>query len=254
MKSQNIRILKWDIFEGYPIKTGITTRQGGVSNPPYSSFNLATHTGDSLSNVDKNRTILMSYLHSDKKNYCSATQVHSDSIIQIDKNNMYDKELICDGLITNNLDPVLNIFVADCVPIVIYDKKNKVGGLCHCGWKGTIKKLLLKMIKQMENDFNSNTNDILIGIGPSIGSCCYNVSKDLYFKFLPIGNEGYVKNDKYYLDLKEINKNQALEYGILEENLEIMKYCTSCSNDMFYSYRKEGEPSGRFSCYLKITS
>lgn len=254
MKSQNIKILKWDLFEGYPIKTGVTTRQGGVSKAPYSSFNLATHTGDSLINVEKNRDILMSYLHSEKINYCSATQVHSDSIIKIDKNNMYNKELICDGLITNKFGPVLNIFVADCVPIVIYDKVNKVGGLCHCGWKGTKKKLLIKMIKLMENDFNSNSKDLLIGIGPSIGSCCYNVSKDLYFQFLPKDNEGYIKDDIYYLNLKEINKNQALDYGILEENLEVMNYCTSCSNDMFYSYRKEGEPSGRFSCYLKITS
>lgn len=254
MKSQNIKVLEWNLFKNIPIKTGITTRVGGFSTPPFTSFNLATHTGDSIKNVEKNRLLLMNYLDSKEATYCSATQVHKDNIIIIDKDNIQNKELICDGLITQNRDVVINIFVADCVPIILYDKENKVGGLCHCGWKGTYMDLLPKMIKKMGDIYKSQVKNILIGIGPSIGSCCYNVSEDLYLKFSPIKNEGYIKNNKYFLDLKEINKNKSLKCGIHNCNIEIMDYCTSCSNEIFYSYRKEGESSGRFSCYFKITS
>ena len=254
MKYQNIKILKWNLFNNIPIKAGITTRNGGFSLPPYNSFNLASHTGDNLEHIIKNRKILTDYLGLSLNAYTSASQIHGDDIVVISKDNVGDKNLTCDGLITTSSYPLLNIFVADCVPIVLYDNKNRVGAVCHCGWKGTYKSLLPKMILKMIKEYNSKAQDILIGIGPSIGSCCYNVSEELYFKFNPDSDEGYIKNNNFYLDLKMINYNQAIKSGVLSNNIEIMNYCTSCSNDLFYSYRKEGESSGRFSCYLNIIS
>lgn len=251
MKSQNINILRWDLFKGYPVNTGITTRTGGFSKPPYTTFNLALHTGDSPIDVTKNREVLCKYLNIDITDYCCVEQVHGNHIEVIE---IHSKNLVCDGLITKSRKPLLNIFIADCVPIAIFDKKLNIGALCHCGWKGTYSELLPKMINMMQSDYNSNPQDILIGIGPSIGECCYNVSEDLYKKFTPEFGEGYIKKGKFFLNLKEINRKQALTCGVLEKNIEVMEYCTSCSNDLFFSYRKEGEPSGRFSCFLNITS
>ena len=130
---------------------------------------------------------------------------------------------------------------------------NPLGMLCHCGWKGTYKKLLKKAINFMLENYNSRIEDILAGIGPSIGGCCYNVSEELYNKFSPSKKEGHiVSNNYFFLDLKEINFKIALESGIEKSNIEIMNLCTKCNNNLFYSYRKEGESSGRFSCFLKI--
>ncbi|MGL1894377.1 MAG: peptidoglycan editing factor PgeF [Spirochaetaceae bacterium] len=254
MKSANIRILNWDLFKDNFIQTGITTRINGLSNSPYSSLNLAKHTGDNFNTVDRNRLLLIDHLGCDYNKYTHGNQIHSDIIHIVDNNNIGLNTFSCDALITKEVDVLLNIFVADCVPIVIFDPINRVGALCHCGWKGTYKKLLIKTISKLVDNYNSSIPDLLIGIGPSIGGCCYNVSEDLYTKFAPTTGEGYIKNKKYYLDLKEINKNQSLNIGIINSNIEVMNICTSCNNDMFFSFRKEGEPSGRFSCYLNIIS
>ena len=114
--------------------------------------------------------------------------------------------------------------------------------------------LLPKMISQMVTEYKTKHENVLIGTGPSICGCCYNVSKDLYIKFSHESDEGSIRECSYYLDLKQINKNQALKSGISINNIEIMNYCTACSNKQFYSYGKEGEPSRRFSFYMKITS
>ncbi len=230
MKSQNFEVLKWDIFTNTRLQTGITTRLGGVSRPPYSSLNLAGHTGDNLTDVNSNREILCNHLSTCKEMYTHGIQVHGDKIHRVTEDNIGDNSNECDALLTTSDKPLLNIFVADCVPIVIYDREKNIGALCHCGWKGTFKTLLKKMIYEFIDDFNSYRSDILIGIGPSIGSCCYNVSSDLFNSFNPVAKEGFKKDSEFFLDLKEINKNQALNAGIPLENIEIMDMCTSCNN------------------------
>lgn len=253
MKSQNISILKWEIFKCLPVKIGITTRNGGYSPKPYTSLNLATYTGDTMKNVEKNRKLLCEHLNCKLENYSYGIQVHGNKIHRVTHLNMGNDPIECDGLITDSAEPLLNIFIADCVPVAVYDRKKLIGGLCHCGWKGTYNRLLPKMISILINK-GSKPEDLLIGIGPSIGACCYNISEDLYNKFSPGKDEGYINNNCFYLDLKKINMNQCLKFGILPYNIEIMNICTSCTTEKFYSYRKEGESSGRFSCYLQLTS
>ncbi len=252
MTLKNISVLEWEIFKDLPLHIGITTRNGGFSKAPYSTFNLAIHSGDNPDSVYKNRNLLTKYLECSPNSYTHGIQVHGDIIHIVDEKNISKNNIECDALITTNFNALLNIYVADCVPIAIYDPVKKVGALCHCGWRGTNLDLLQKTIKKMVHSYKSMKEDILIGIGPSIGSCCYNVSEDLYSQFNPKENEGHKTNNKFYLDLKVINKNRAIVSGVLEKNIEIMDYCTSCNNDLFYSYRKEGESSGRFSCYLKL--
>ncbi|MBN2618731.1 MAG: peptidoglycan editing factor PgeF [Spirochaetales bacterium] len=253
MKSVSSNILNWKIFSNLPINCGITNRNGGFSNGQYSSFNLATHTGDNPDIVDKNRRLLCSLLNVDFDKYIYATQVHGSKIAKVNNDN-YLNNFECDGFITNEAGLLLNIYVADCVPIIIYDKENNVGAVLHCGWKGTFEKIIYNAVQILKKDYNSDSTNLLMGIGPSIGECCYNVSEELYKNFNPLTGEGHVKNNKYYLNLKEINKNQAISVGILEENIEIMDICTYCDNKNFYSHRKEGEPTGRFSLFFSITS
>lgn len=251
MKSQPGNTLLWDIFNNLPVITGITTRLGGYSTGAYNSFNLATHTGDDIIVVEQNRKRLLKDLHISSKTYISGSQVHGDRVIEITRDNINDI-FECDAFITRERDVVLNIFVADCVPIVIYDKKQKVCGICHCGWKGTYLKLLSKTITQMEQRYKSSREDLLIGIGVSIGRCCYEVSQELYKEFNPGEDEGEIKDNHYFLDLKNINRNQALKAGVQAENISVMKYCSACRTDLFYSHRKEGEPTGRFSAFISL--
>ena len=139
-------------------------------------------------------------------------------------------------------------FHADCTPVFFYDHVKKVIGLAHAGWRGTLLNIAGKMVKAFVNDFNSNPSDIRIAIGPSLGSCCFEVDKDVADLFLSENGEFEkymeIKEPKYYFNLWEINKYLLMKEGIKEENIEISGICTKCNNDLFFSHRGQGGKRG----------
>ena len=116
------------------------------------------------------------------ENLTSNIQIHSDIVNKIDESNIGQKKE-GEALITNIPNTPLLIFTADCVPIAIIDKKNKAIGLAHAGWRGTYDAIAKKTIEKMADNYNTNPKDLVCIIGPSIGPCCYEVSKDLVEKF-----------------------------------------------------------------------
>lgn len=189
---------------------------------------------------------LSEILHVPKSNQVNIKQVHGNNIISIACYDLDFKELSKsqgDGLITNIPNIILSTNHADCVPIYFIDKKNRVVGLAHGGWKGSYENISGKMIDKMKTEYNSNSEDILVGIGPSIGPCCYEVGKDLADQF----KERYAnfpdilleKGNRFFLDLWKTNYLQVKDKGVKKEHIIISKACTSCNVDKFHSYRKE---------------
>jgi len=193
------------------------------------------------------------------KNIISVKQVHGTNIIIIDSN-IKDYESIsqseADGLITNLPNVALITYHADCVPVYFIDISKKVIGLAHSGWKGTFNNITGKMIKTMRDRYNSNSEDIFIAIGPSIGPCCYEVKDDLIQLFTEkYGNFDFlfrVDNDKAYLDLWKTIYLQILEEGIPKENIILSNTCTSCNIDKFYSYRREKGTNNRMVAVISL--
>lgn len=189
-------------------------------------------------------------------NLTSNIQIHSDIVNKIDEKNIGQK-IEGDALITNVKDVPLLIFTADCVPIAVIDKKNKAIGLAHAGWRGTFDKIGKKTIESMINEYATHINDVVCIIGPSIGPCCYEVSKELVEKFntiLTIEDEKFyiIKEDKYYLDLWKINEYTLKSIGINKENIINLNICTSCESDKFHSYRKHNKTPGRIGMILTL--
>ncbi|KXZ39562.1 conserved hypothetical protein [Alkalithermobacter thermoalcaliphilus JW-YL-7 = DSM 7308] len=183
-------------------------------------------------------------------------QVHGDNINIIDKEKI-GKTFEGDGIITNLRNVPILVFVADCVPIAIIDTKNKAIGLVHAGWRSTFSQISKKAIDTMKQIYNSNTEDILCLIGPSIGPCCYEVNKELVDKFNnkftnPDRKFYIIKEGKYFLDLWNINEYILSSCGIKKENIINTKMCTCCNNDMFYSYRKDNQTSKRMGFLLEL--
>ena len=138
---------------------------------------------------------------------------------------------------------------ADCVPIILYNKKENIGGIVHAGWRGTAQKIVEKAIKE----FNTNPTDITALIGPSIGKCCFETHEDVFNKLIEnkLETELYTKkDDKYFIDLKKINYNQLKKMGV--EEIDICSYCTCCMSDIFFSYRKELGLTARHSAIVQI--
>lgn len=190
------------------------------------------------------------------ENLTSNIQIHSDIVNVIDKNSINQK-IDGDALITNLKNVPLLIFTADCVPIAIIDTKNKAIGLAHAGWRGTFDKIGQKTIELMTKNYNTNPEDIFCVIGPSIGPCCYEVSKELVEKFninLTNSNEKFyiIKEDKYYLDLWKINEYILKCSGVKEENIINLNLCSSCKEGEFHSYRKHEKTPKRIGMILQI--
>lgn len=205
---------------------------------------------------EEDRKIICEDLNLNYKNLTYNNQTHSDIVNIINKENI-GKVKDGDALITNIHKTPLLIFVADCVPIAIIDTKNKAIGLCHAGWRGTYSKITENAIDKMKKLYNTNTQDIVCAIGPSIGSCCYEVSEDLIKKFNTIitnKDEKFyiIREDKYYLDLWKVNELILQEIGIKNENIINLNICTSCNSDKFHSYRKHNQTAKRLGMVLEI--
>lgn len=190
------------------------------------------------------------------KNLSKNKQIHSNIVNKIDKTNI-GQIIEGDAIITNEKNVPLVILTADCVPVVLVDIENKAVGLAHAGWRGTYGKICEETLKSMKDSYNTNPKDVIAIIGPSIGSCCYEVSYDLIEKFeklLPNADEKIyeIKEKKYYLNLWKINTQILKEFGVLKSNIINMNICTSCNCDRFFSYRKHQKTQKRIGTFIEI--
>ena len=190
------------------------------------------------------------------KNLSKNKQIHSNIVNKVDKDNI-GQIIDGDAIITNEKNVPLLILTADGVPVVLVDKVNKAVGLVHAGWRGTYGKICSETLQSMKENYNTNTEDVVAIIGPSIGKCCYEVSYDLVEKFsalLPNADEKIyeIRDEKYYLDLWEINTQILKEFGVLKSNIINMNICTSCNCDRFFSYRKHDKTPKRIGTFIEI--
>lgn len=162
------------------------------------------------------------------------TQTHSDHIEIADERTDYPDT---DGLIFNQPNTLVYLRFADCTPIIFYDPTGKVGAVTHAGWRGTAQKISVKTIEKMEREFGTKPQDVIVLIGPAIGVCCYEVSNEVKDKLLSTVSDSEGLYKERNVDLKSINARQLREIGV--EKIDICPYCTSCNNDLFYSYRRE---------------
>ena len=219
---------------------------------PYGG-SMALHTGEAPEEIIANRkkvALALGKKHALK--FIVANQTHSEHICVIEETEtrcwwcLEDFIEDCDALITAQKGVVLSILTADCVPILLYDPVHEVVAAIHAGWKGTKARIVAKTVKKMQKFFHSKPSELIVGVGPSIGSCCYEVGADVAGHFFEIPESYTKKGEKYMLDLPYINKYQLLEEGLKEENIEMSGICTACDVAHYFSYRREQGCSGRF--------
>ena len=183
------------------------------------------------------------------------TQVHgADVRIVESEDNVAENGKEADGLITNLRNTPLLVFTADCVPVVFYDKKQGVVALAHAGWRGTYGNIAGGMVNIMTGKYGCKVEDIKTIIGPSVSVDNYEVSYDLIEKFAALEVQGYYKevDGKYYLDLWKLNKELLKKYGILEDNIKIIDFCTVRDNDKFFSYRLDNATPKRIGTIIQL--
>lgn len=253
-------------FKGFAdITHFVTTRHGGVSDGAFASLNLGLGTQDSPLSVLQNRQILADAVDIPQEFFVFANQVHGTNVEVISKEkrgagafSRHNAIVSCDAMITNEPEICLFVMAADCVPLLFYDPVRHVIGAAHAGWRGSVKRMAACTIQKMQTHYGCLPGDILVGIGPSIGPCCYNVGGEVIDEVLKTfgTTEGLINFDNKesapILDLWSANKLQLTEMGVPAENIEIAEICTQCHHDDFFSSRHGKGVTGRFGAGIMI--
>jgi polyphenol oxidase len=236
----------------------VTGRSGGFSNGPFKSLNTGFHSGDRFEDVLNNRRKIAGVLNLDISQFTFARQTHSANVAivgkeQKGKGGARPDDAIdnTDALITQERGICICVQTADCVPLLVYDPEKHVVAAIHAGWRGTLRKVAEHTIHTLIETFGCHPADLLVGIGPSNGPCCYEVGEDVREEAIAaLGSVNGIilpgaSRGKYIFDQWQANKQQLLECGIKEENIEITTYCSQTHHDLFFSSRAGKGVTGR---------
>jgi len=139
-----------------------------------------------------------------------------------------------DALVTYNKNIFLTITVADCFPVYFFEPNTKIIALAHAGWRGVAKNIVIQTLKKIDPQ-KELRKSILVGIGPGIKSCCYDIEEKFLKNFKKYPKFIFRKNNKVFIDLLGIIKLQLLKEGIFCNNIELSKDCTYCLKDKYFS-------------------
>ncbi len=233
-----MKIIKSKILSKYKeLIHGVSSKIGLDRNAPF-YFNLSFTVGDDPAIVEENRRAFFSELGVGGK-VVLQKQTHSDNVAVMENGCVLENN---DALITAKKNLALAVSLGDCTPILIYDKESQVIAAVHSGWRGTEKKILLKTLNRLKDEFNSKPENLIAYVGPAICRGCYEVGNEVAGKF----DGKYVKtlDEKYYLDVSICNFDMLIDFGVPEVNIEYSGLC-SYEEDYLHSYRRDGNKSGR---------
>jgi polyphenol oxidase len=275
LRSEKLGKLAWLVH-------GFSTRLGGVSRAyGGNALNLGFTKHDSRTAVERNRELFLKELGiaNGRKTWplISLRQIHSDLIHCVDRvrvDQLPEQPLAGDGIITDIPALLVAVQAADCLPIILADRKRRAVGVFHAGWRGTVKRIVEKGVGEMRKHFQSDPRDLVAAIGPGVRGCCYEVGEEVRTKFE--GQFAYASRlfrevkesdpvrEKYpllfltarapghgelpvrlFLDLVEANRRQLLDAGVTAKNIDAEALCTACHTDLLFSFRAEKGVTGR---------
>lgn len=245
------------------VRHAFSTRLGGVSTGDCSTMNLSFNRGEPRENVLENYRILCGAVGIDTAHLVLSHQTHTNNVICVTREDCgtgVTKPSFCDvdGLITNQTGVALVTQYADCTPLLFCDPVKKVIATSHAGWRGTVKLIGKVTVEKMANEFGCNPKDIIAGIGPCIGKCCYEVDDPVYSEFLKIPFLNLDKiitpkgSGKYMLDLVEANRQILIDSGIKSENIDLSDICTCCNADELHSHRATHGKRGNLAAIIEL--
>jgi len=180
-------------------------------------------------------------------------QIHSDIVRFVEGEP--DRNLRGDGMITSQPLLLLIIKSADCLPVFVVDESRRVIAACHCGWRGTKKRVVQRVVDGLKNHYGCSGSSLIVGLGPCIARECYEVGEEVFRDF---GDEGLAldsfkphptRTGKYVFDLRQANISQLIESGVKQNNIFSLNVCPHCQN-RFASYRRDGKRTGRVLSFI----
>jgi purine-nucleoside/S-methyl-5'-thioadenosine phosphorylase / adenosine deaminase len=269
-QTEHTEYFEFEALNAFPqIVHAVFTRRRGFSTGPYAGLNGSATTGDNVAIVRRNRRAVEDAVGLP---LIWAKPVHGVRTVFIDRaiaggapddaaslQRLRDqlRWIEADAMVTDVPGLALCWSFGDCAPVLLYDPTHEAVGLIHSGWRGAAGGIVPRTIAAMGERYGTNPAEVLMGVGPAIGSCCYEVQANVRYAFAldPLVRESAVfvertaegeRKPRSYLDVRTTTYNQALAAGVLSKHLDDAGICTGCRTDLFYSHRREPWPSGRF--------
>jgi YfiH family protein len=219
---------------------GFSTRHGGVSAGAFSSLNLGRSVGDDPTSVQRNHEILAANAGFPASSLRTVSQVHGVRVVlaaEVVAGEEGDAVLAVDG------DHVAGVKTADCVPVLLLQRRTGAVAAVHAGWRGTRAGIVARAVERL-----GDPSSVVAAIGPCIRRCCYQVSPDLAADFAAAFGPGVAEGR--FLDLVEANRVQLAAAGVSPASVEVVEGCTSCHPELFFSHRRDAGRSGRHLSFI----
>jgi hypothetical protein len=258
VQSAGTRYFTFESFATHNLVHGIFTRRGGVSPVPWASLNMGGGVGDDPKCVRENSRRAFKALGRPFESNYDVWQVHSADVVCTDAPRLPGTPYIkADVILTDKPEVTLFMRFADCVPVLLHDPEHKVVGLAHAGWLGTVRQTIKAAIQTMQSRYGSRPEEILAGIGPSIGLHHYPVGPEVVAQVQAVfgENSSHLLHDQegaVKFDLWEANRLILQNCGV--EQIEVSGICTACNLEDWYSHRGEKGKAGRFGALICLTA
>lgn len=229
--------------EGFP-KHGFTMRDGGVSEGDFASWNFSTSTGDSAEAVEENIRLLAERLDVSRSQVRSVLQVHSDRVVSLEDVAQQTAQQEADALLSWLPEDVVGVKTADCVPILLAERKTRAVAAIHAGWRGVVGEIAVRVVEQLQARIERP--EIFVAIGPHIGADAFQVGSEVAVHFSGFSRPDVRGEERHLVDLRKALVAQLFRAGIPEERIDHVHGCTvSDEQSRFFSHRASGGRCGR---------
>ena len=251
-----MKLPQLDYYEmGPDVVAFSSSRHGGYSKGNYAEFNINHYCGDSEEDIRKNREALCQTLGITDDRLIMPHQVHQTKVTIIDEpfltlNTTERQETLegVDALMTNLKGVCIGVSTADCIPVLLYDKETHAVCAIHAGWRGTVRRVVVKAVEAMTAAYGTRPQQLTAQIGPGIHLDSFEVGDEVYDAFTQEGFDMSAisrREAKWHIDLPECNHLQLLAAGVEPQNVKVSSVCTFRQASDYFSARRLGINSGR---------
>jgi YfiH family protein len=243
-------VLRSDLLSGAGFAHGFSLRGGGVSRPPFDSLNLGRSVGDDAASVAENHLRLARQVGYAPERLFELSQVHGRQVRRVGVHELPEqvRREEGDALCTRERGLAVGVRAADCLPLLLADPETRAVAAVHAGWRGTVANVVPAAVQALIELTSAPAHRLLAAVFPHIRACCFEVGDEVALQLTASSDAAQVvRRDQLrpHVDLAAVVRAQLLALGISATCIDDVAGCTRCEPERFFSFRRDGQASGR---------